>query len=225
MMIPSKFSVDAGLAERYDIHIGVSVVNSNDVGVWADMGVRLVHRRGARTPFLSTPTDEVWVMYIPGMGMVIDFSQNLFPPDLEHQAGDMTRAVFGLFMGSWGGPTRYNHPDTDHRVDHNVYSTFVGRPVLVVPNSMKYFETVLSIPGPEASPGMAEFWDRYGSPDFDIEVSVIQVAWPYPDEPPPGETGVIVDTQRMNNAIELRLGNVGQTDWIERQEYDVDIGI
>lgn len=204
-MVPYKFSVDSGDAAYIDIRLNWTVSNSNDVGLWADMGVRLMHRQGLRVPFRSADP-EVWVMYIPGMGMVIDFAQNLFPPDLKPQPGDVTRSIFGLFMGAFGGPTRYNSPDTDHKVNPNVYSTFVGRPILVPPRSSARFYTILTIPGPGASEGMADFWDKYGSPDFDLQVSVIEVVWPYPDEPPPGETGQIIDTKSINNALELRMG-------------------
>lgn len=205
-MVPYKFSVDSGNAEYIDIKVNWTVSNSNDVGLWADMGLKLVHQRGARTPFLTTAYDEVWCMYVPGMGMVIDYAQNLFPPELESgQSGDMLLAITGLLMGSFGGETRYNHPDTDHRVNPNVYSTFVGRPILVPPRSNARFYTTLTIPGPGASEGMADFWDKYGSPDFDLQVSVIEVVWPYPDKPPEGETGPTIAKKRINNALELRM--------------------
>jgi len=54
---------------------------------------------------------------------------------------------------------------------------------------------------------------------------VVQVAWPFPDKPGPEETGEIIATQRVDDAFEVRLGSEADTEWIERQEWDVDIGI
>jgi hypothetical protein len=222
-MFPSKFKVSGGDAEYFDIDISITVSNSNDVGVWADMGVRLVHRRGARVPFASTAYDEVWCLFIPGMGMAIDFAQNLFPPELETQSGDMLLSITGLLMGSFGGETRYNHPGTDHRVNPNVYSSFSGRPILVPPHSNVPFQTVLTIPGPGASEGMADFWDQFGdSPDFDLQVSVVEVAWPFPDEPGPKETGQIIATQRLNDIIEIQLD---RTQFDDTYDYFDDLGV
>jgi len=230
-MIPSKWSVDGKNAEYFDIYIKWTVSNSNDVGLWADMGVRLLHQQGIVAHHWSSE-DEVLCMFVPGEGMLIDFAQNLFPAGLEPDAGFIVRNTFGILMGSFDKPVRYNKPDTDHKVDHNVYSSFNGRPILVPPKSTVPFDTVLTIPGPGASEGMADFWDQFGSfwggegsPDFKLQVSVIQVMHYWEGEPDPRETGELVATKRVNNAFELRLGNEVDTEWIERQEWDVDIGM
>lgn len=238
-MIPYKFSVDGGDAESFDIHIKWTVSNSNDVGVWADMNVKLVHRKGmdwkgefTRVPFAKA-REEVWCLYVPGDGMVVDFSQNQIVDLMKPQDYETLRGYIGLFMTPFERPPeRFDYPDMDHKVNPNVHSSFRGRPILVPPRSTVPFDTVLSIPGPGASEGMEDFWGQFGSffggkgsPDFDLQVSVIQVAWPFPDKPGPEETGEIIATQRVDDAFEVRLGSEADTEWIERQEWDVDIGI
>ena len=237
-MIPYKFSVDGGDAESFDIHIKWTVSNSNDVGVWADMNVKLVRQEGGgffdltRVPFAAS-NEEVWCLYVPGDGMVVDFSQNQIVDLMKPQDYETLRGYIGLFMTPFERPPeRFDYPDMDHKVNPNVHSSFRGRPILVPPRSTVPFDTVLSIPGPGASEGMEDFWGQFGSffggkgsPDFDLQVSVVQVAWPFPDKPGPEETGEIIATQRVDDAFEVRLGSEADTEWIERQEWDVDIGI
>tara|TARA_Y100000310_G_scaffold283882_2_gene306180 strand:- start:666 stop:1361 length:696 start_codon:yes stop_codon:yes gene_type:complete len=231
MRVPYKFSVDGGDAESFDIFISWTVSNSNDVGLWADMGVRLVHSQGV-VSWHTSSEDEVMCMFVPGLGMVIDYAQDRFPVGMEPDMGFIVRNVFGIVMGSFDKPVRYNKPKTDHKVDPNVYSTFIGRPMLVPPKSSVPFNTTLTIPGPAASEGMADFWDQFGSfwggkgsPEFHVEASIVELAHYYADQPHHEESGELVKKQRVNNALELRLGSEADTEWLERQEWDVDIGI
>jgi hypothetical protein len=228
-MFPSKFKVSGGDAEYFDIDINITVSNSNDVGVWADMNVKLMHRKGmdwrgelTRVPF-SKPRDEVWCLYVAGEGMVVDFSQNRIVDLMKPQDYDTMRGYIGLFVNPLERPPEgFDYADTSHRVNPNARSSFSGRPILVPPNSNMSFQTVLTIPGPAASEGMADFWEEYGSPDFDLEISVVEVAHYYPDPPHAKETGAVVAIKRLNDIIEIQLD---RTQFDDTYDYFDDLGV
>ena len=182
-----------GLQERINIEITQMITNSHrDYSLWVDCRVKLIGQHPAhwfvRLGQITAPeagrNEYVWVMYQPADGQgefgVIDFAQGKFPAGL---AGTIVRTELGL---------RAYGPDAQE-VDVPLYiqpapnaegfSKMVGvkssmsqNRILVPPNSTIQYNPVLSIPGPNASPGLAEFWGQFDNLKFDIEFSIYQLA-------------------------------------------------
>lgn len=224
-----KYKADAGGAGSFDIEIKWKVTNSNDVPVWVAAGVVLIHRRGLRWGFTSTAYDEAWAIYHPAEGFVTDFSQQRYAEEVEVNIGRGISEALGFLMGGGTGSTMYNQPDRQFTVDPRVHCT-MKRPrayvlkgprggrvrygmetaVEVPPRSTIEYTPILNIPGPGASDGMAKFWaDNGGSPDFDVQIEVYQLAHYGVDTPPMERAELqpdyLLGKEMLRDAFELKL--------------------
>jgi len=232
-----KFEADAKGAKSFDIEIKWKVSNQNDVPVWVDAAIIVIHRRGKRTPFFTTVYDEAWVMYHPAEGFVTDFSQQRHALDLSVDVGQAVSESLGFIMGGGRGSTMYNRPNRRFDVDPYTHCIIkrprvhvikgrgnvrygVGAAVEVPPRSTIEYTPILSIPGPEASDGMAEFWGNYDDPDFDVDIRIIELAhYGQPAAPPSRTSGPVIGQEMLREAFELKL----KERMFIRPRFEVDV--
>lgn len=229
-----KDTIGAEDAVGYDIEVTWNIVNTNDVPVWIAAGFVVIHRVSKWTTgfdvrkTFTARHDEAWVIYNPALGFVTDFSVQRHEQTFEPKTSEEVSRLLGFVMGSFGsGPTRYTRPDREFAVDPLVHcqikqskaNVIKGRgtvrfgfetSVEIPPRSTIRYTPILTMPGPAHSMGMGEFWDNYGTPDFDVEIQIFQLAHYGTTEKPMTQfeqQGVLIRKEMMRSAFELKLGD------------------
>jgi len=244
-----KHTIDAKDAVEYDIEVTWNIVNTNDVPVWIAAGFVVIHRVSRWTTgfdvrkAFTARHDEAWVIYQPAEGFVTDFSVQRHAQFFEPQTSEELSRLLGFVMGSFGGSERkYTRPDREFDVNPGIHcqikqskaAVIKGRgtvrfgfetSVEIPPRSTIRYTPILTMPGPGQSKGMGEFWDNYGTPDFDVEIQIFQLAHYGGTEKPMTQfeqQGEVIRREMMRSAFELQLGDEIEEEALRpRFEFDV----